>query len=67
MAESEEELKRLLIRVKEESERAGLKLNVKKKTLRSRHPLPSPHDKQKEKSGSSDRFHFLGLQSHCGQ
>ena len=31
MAESEEELKHLLIRVKEESERAGLKLNVKKK------------------------------------
>ena len=35
MAESEEELKSLLIRVKEESERAGLKLNIKKKQLRS--------------------------------
>ena len=32
MAESEEELKRLLMRVKEESEKAGLKLNIKKKT-----------------------------------
>ena len=32
MAESEEELKSLLMRVKEESERAGLKLNIKKKT-----------------------------------
>ena len=39
MAESEEELKSLLIRVKEESERAGLKLNIKKK-LRSWHLAP---------------------------
>ena len=43
MAESEEELKRLLIRVKEESEKAGLKLNIQK--LRSWHPVPSIHDK----------------------
>ena len=35
MAESEEELKSLLIRVKEESERAGLKLNIKKKKVKS--------------------------------
>ena len=40
MAESEEKLKRLLIRVKEESEKAGLKLNIQKK-LRSWHPVPS--------------------------
>ena len=43
MAESEEELKSLLIRVKEESEKVNLKLNVKKKkkkTLRSWHPAP---------------------------
>ena len=43
MAESEEELKSLLMRVKEETERAGLKLNVKK--LRSWHPAPLLHDK----------------------
>ena len=43
MAESEEELKRLLIRVKEESEKAGLKLNIQK--LRSWHPVPSIHVK----------------------
>ena len=43
MAESEEELKSLLMRVKEETERAGLKLNVKK--LRSWHPSPLLHDK----------------------
>ena len=49
MAESEEELKRLLIRVKEESERAGLRLNIKKKKksqqLRSWHPVPLLHGK----------------------
>ena len=44
MAESEEELNSLLIRVKEESERAGLKLNIKKQ--RSQHPVPSLHGKQ---------------------
>ena len=43
MAESEEELKSLLIKVKEESEKAGLKLNIKK--LKSCHPVPSLHGK----------------------
>ena len=47
MAESEEKLKSLLMRVKEESEKAGLKLNIKK--LRSWHPIPSFHGKYKEK------------------
>ena len=42
MAESEEVLKSLLIRVKEESEKAGLKFNIK---LRSWHPVPSLHGK----------------------
>ena len=43
MAESEEELKSLLMKVKEESEKVGLKLNIQK--LRSWHPVPSLHDK----------------------
>ena len=43
MAESEEELKSLLMRVKEDSEKPGLKLNIKK--LRSRHPVPSLRSK----------------------
>ena len=47
MAESEEELKSLLMRVKEESERAGLRLNIKK--LRSWHLAPLLHGKQKRK------------------
>ena len=45
MTESEEELKSPLMRVKEESEKAGLKLNIKKKKWRSRHPVPSLHGK----------------------
>ena len=43
MAESEEELKSLLMRVKDESEKAVLKLNIKK--LRSWDLIPSPHGK----------------------
>ena len=42
-AESKEELKILLMKVKEESEKTGLKLNIKK--LRSCHPVPSLHGK----------------------
>ena len=45
MAESEEELKSLLMRVKEESEKAGLKLNIQK----TKHLVPSLHGKQKGK------------------
>ena len=43
MAESEEELKSLLMKVKVESEKVGLKLNFRKR--RSWHPVPSPHGK----------------------
>ena len=48
MAESKEELKSFLMRVKEESERAGLKLNIKK--LRSWYPAPLLYSKRKGKS-----------------
>ena len=43
VAENEEELKSLLMKVKEESQKAGLKLNIQK--LRSWHPVPSLHGK----------------------
>ena len=43
MAESKEELKSLLIKVKEESEKAGVKLNIQK--MKTRHPVPSLHGK----------------------
>ena len=43
MAESKEELKSLLMKVKEESEKAGLKLNIQK--MKIWHPVPSHHGK----------------------
>ena len=55
MAESEEELKSLLMRVNEDSEKAGLKLNIKKK-LRSWHPAPLFHDKWKGKRGKQGQI-----------
>ena len=60
MAESEEELKSLLMRVKEESEKAGLKLNIQK-TL-SHHFMANRWGE----SENGDRFYFLGLQNFCG-
>ena len=62
-AESEEELKSLLMRVKEESEKAGLKLNIK--NLRSWHPTLLLHAKYRGKGGSHGKFSFLGFQNHC--
>jgi len=51
MAESEEELKSLLMKVKEESEKVGLKYNIQK--TRSWHPVPSLHGKQMGKQWQS--------------
>ena len=59
MAEREEELKSFLMRIKEKSEKTGLKLNIKKP--RSWHPVPNRWGK----SGNSDRLYFLGFQNHC--
>ena len=63
MTEEEEELKSLMMKVEEESEKVGLKLNIQK--LRSWHPVPSLHANRWGKSGNRDRFYFLGLQNHC--
>ena len=72
MTESEEELKSLLrvkeeglLRVKEENEKVGLKLNIQKTKVK--HLVPFFYSKQKVKSRSSDIFYFLGLQNHCGR
>ena len=69
MAEREEELKNLLIIVKEESEKAGLKLNIQKtngiQLKTSWHPVPFLHGKWMGKNGNSERFYFLGPQNHC--
>ena len=60
MAESEEELKRLLMKVKEESEKAGLKINIQK--LRTWHLIMAT---RWGNSGNSNRIHFGGIQNHC--
>ena len=65
MTESKEELKSLLMRVKEESEKAGLKLNIQKTKIVASGPIDFMANRR-EKSGSSDRFSLLGLQNHCG-
>ena len=62
MAEIEEELKSLLIKVKEESEKAGLKLNNKK--LRSWHLVPSLHANRWGNNGNSERLYLFGLPCH---
>ena len=65
MTESEEELKSLLMRVKKESEKAGLKLNIQETKNMASHPITS-WQIDGGKSGNSDRFYFLGLQNYCG-
>ena len=65
MKEKEEELKSLLMKVKEESEKAGLKQLSKKTKILASGPITSWQIEGK--NGSNDRFYFLGLQNHCGQ
>ena len=62
MAENEEELKNLLMKVKEESEKAGLKLNIQETKIMASSPITS-WQVDGEKCGKSVRFHFLGLQN----
>ena len=64
MEESEEESKNLLIKVREESEKSALKLNIQKTKIIASSPLSS-WKIDGEKNGNSDRLYFLGLQNHC--
>ena len=66
MEESEEGLKSLLMKVKEESEHTGLKLNILKTKIMASGPIIS-WQIEEGKVESSDRFSFLGLQNHCWQ
>ena len=66
MAESEEEIKNLLMRMKEESEKAGLKFNIQNTMIMASCSITSWHI-YGGKSGSSDRFYFLGFQNHFEQ
>ena len=64
MAENEEELKSLLMKVKEESEKVALKLNIQKTKIMVSGPITSWQIKGRN-SGNSDRLYFGGLQNHC--
>ena len=59
MAENEEELKSLLMKVKEESEKVGLKLNIQKEKSMASSPIIP-----RENNGNCDRLYFLVLQNH---
>ena len=66
MAESEEELKSLLMKVKEESEKAGLKLNIQKTKIIASGPVTLWQIDGETMKTVRD-FYFLGLQNHCGR
>ena len=65
MAESEEELKSRLMRVKEESEKASFKFNIQKTKIMASRPITSW--KMEEEKVKTVTFYFLGLQNHCRQ
>ena len=65
MAESEEELKNLLIKVKEESEKVGLKLNIQKTKIMASGPFTSWQIDGEIMETVRD--YFFGLQNHCRQ
>ena len=60
MAESEEKIKSLLMKVKEENEKFGLKLNIQKTKIMASRPITSW-----EIDGETVRIYFAGLQNHC--
>ena len=64
MAESAEELKGLLVKVKEESERTGLKLNIQTTKIMASGPISSWQIDGETMETVTD--YFLGLQNHCG-
>ena len=64
MAESEEELESLLMKVKRESEKAGIKLNIQKTKIITSDPITSW---QLNGGNIETVMDFLGLQNHCGQ
>ena len=65
IAESEEKLKSLLMKVKEESEKAALKLNIQKTKIMASGSITLWQINRWGKNGNSGRFYFLGLQNHC--
>ena len=64
MAESEEDLKSFLMKVKEESKKVGLNLNIQKTKIMASGPITS-WEIDGENSGNSVRLYYWGLQNHC--
>ena len=64
MVESEDELKSLLMKVKEGSEKLGLKVNIQKTKIMAPGPITS-WQIDGETIGNSNRLYFLGLQNQC--
>ena len=65
MTKTEEELKSLLMRMKEKSEKAGLKLSIQKTKIMASGSITS-WQIEWEKVETVTDFYFLGLQNHCG-
>ena len=65
MAESEEELKSLLMKVKEESEKIGLKLNIQKTKIMASGPITSRWANRWGSKETSKRLYCFGLQNYC--
>ena len=65
LAENKEELKSLLMKVKQESEKAGLKLNILKTKIMASRPIISWQIVGETMKTVSERLYFLGLQNHC--
>ena len=59
MTENEEELKSLMMKVIDQSEKAGLKLNIQKPKIMASSSIMA------NRWGNNDRLYFLGLQNHC--
>ena len=63
LSESQEELKSLLMKMKEESEKTDIKLSIQKTKIMASSPITSWQEWRN--NGNSDRLYFLGLQNQC--
>ena len=63
LSESQEELKSLLMKMKEESEKTDIKLSIQKTKIMASSPISSWQEWRN--NGNSDRLYFLGLQNQC--
>ena len=65
MEESKKKIKSLLMKVKEESEKVGLKLNIQKTKIMASDPITYFMANRWGNNGNSDRLYLGGLQNHC--